>query len=104
MKSRMEVNAATFAFVDAQNPDVWRLFEQFTFHMIRRGFDHYSARAVLHRVRWETATPLEDQSNYKINNNWSPFYARKFHEKYPQYGGFFRNRLSRADRITKEAA
>jgi hypothetical protein len=89
--------AARFARVDADNPEIWRLFVQFTFVMIRRGFVHYSARAVLHRVRWETATPLADQSEFKINNNWSPYYARKFHDAYPRYAGFFRNRLSRAD-------
>jgi hypothetical protein len=89
--------AARFARVDADNPEVWDLFERFTFHMIKRNFQHYSARAVMHRVRWETATPLEDETNYKINNNWTPYYARKFHRLHPEYDGFFRNRRSRAD-------
>jgi hypothetical protein len=89
--------AARFAAIDAANPRMWELFRTFTFAMIQRGFRHYSARAVLHRVRWETATPLEDGSEFKINNNWSPFYARKFHQLYPDYSGFFRCRLSRAD-------
>ena len=89
---------ARFASVDAANPDTWRLFERFTFHMIRRGFAHYSADAVLHRVRWETATPLDDNSGFKINNNWSAYYARKFHAYHPEHEGFFRNRISKADR------
>jgi len=89
--------AARFAAIDAANPQIWELFQRFTFHMIRRGFSHYSARAVIHRVRWETATPLEDGTQFKINNNWSPFYARKFHKTYPEHDGFFRNRASRAD-------
>jgi hypothetical protein len=94
----MATIAARFAAVDAANPQMWALFERFTFEMIRRGFRHYSARAVIHRVRWETAVPLVDgTSEFKINNNWSPFYARKFHQLYPQHDGFFRNRISRAD-------
>lgn len=89
--------ARTFAEVDAANPQVWRLFEQFAFQMIRRGFTHYSADAVLHRVRWETATPLEDQSGFKINNNWSCYYARKFIKLHPKHAQFFRLRASMAD-------
>lgn len=92
--------AARFAEVDANNPEVWRLFELFTYSMIKRGFAHYSARAVLHRVRWETATPLEDETQFKVNNNWSPYYARKFHAVHPDHAGFFRNRVSRADFMT----
>ena len=93
----MSTMGARFAAIDAANPKMWALFERFTFSMIRRGFDHYSARAVLHRVRWETATPLDDGSQFKVNNNWSPFYARKFHRVHPKYDGFFHMRASRAD-------
>lgn len=88
---------ARFAEIDASNPLIWELFERFTFSIIRRGFKHYSARAVIHRVRWETATPLDDGSSFKINNNWTPFYARKFHDWHPEHNGFFRNRASIAD-------
>jgi hypothetical protein len=89
--------AARFAEIDAANPEVWRLFERFTFELIRRGFGHYSADAVLHRVRWETASALEDGCTFKINNNWSAFYARKFHDRHPKHDGFFRLRASMAD-------
>jgi hypothetical protein len=92
-----DVLAARFATMDADNPEVWRLFEQFTFHMIGRGFRHYSADAVLHRVRWETATQLDDGSGYKISNIWSAWYARKFHRAHPDHAGFFRCRASLAD-------
>ena len=89
--------AARFAMIDAANPQVWRLFERFTFELIRRGFRHYSADAVLHRVRWETATAIADQSTFKINNNWSAFYARKFRDLHPKHAEFFRLRASMAD-------
>jgi hypothetical protein len=86
-----------FADIDRANPNVWSLFVRLTFDRIHRGFRNYSSDAVLHRVRWETAVPLEDGSGFKINNNWSPFYARKFHDAYPQHAGFFRTRASVAD-------
>jgi hypothetical protein len=87
---------ARFAEFDAANPDVWRLFERFTLELIRRGFEHYSSDAVLHRVRWETAVSAKD-GTFKIDNNWTPYFARKFHSHYPQYAGFFRTRLSKFD-------
>lgn len=89
--------ARRFAQIDQDNPQVWTLFVRFTYERIGQGFRHYSARAVIHRIRWETATPLDDGTAFKVNNNWSPFYARKFHDQYPAHAGFFRNRTSRAD-------
>lgn len=81
---------------DKDNPKVWELFVRFTFELIAKGRQRYSARGVFHRIRWETALTTSDQL-YKLNNNWSPCYARKFHTIYPEYEGFFSLRISRAD-------
>ena len=86
-----------FAELDLANPRIWILFERFTFEMIARGFLHYSADAVMHRVRWETAAMLDDGSVFKISNDWVAFYARKFHRMHPEHYGFFRLRPSMAD-------
>ena len=95
-----EISHARFNEIDAASPEVWRYFTQFTQELISRGFRHHSADAVLHRVRWQTAQPQNDPSNlqsYKICNDWSAFYARKFHKLFPQHAGFFRTRPSIAD-------
>jgi hypothetical protein len=88
---------ARFAVVDADNPLFWQLFVFFTFEKIRDGFAHYGVEAVINRVRWETARAIDDDSGFKINNNWKAFYARKFHRLYPEHDGFFRTRFSIAD-------
>ena len=76
-----------------QNPIVWNLFQQFTFELIERGFKNYGAKGVMERVRWDTDQPTVDgKSRFKINNNYTAFYARKFMIHYPQYKGFFRIR------------
>lgn len=75
-----------------ENPEVWRLFCKFTFQLIERGFEHYSAQGVWERIRWETAEASTDGSTWKANNNYCAFYARAFMRKYPQYDGFFRTR------------
>jgi hypothetical protein len=87
----------------AANPKVWELFVKFTFEKIRKKFDHYSCRGVFHRIRWETdQVPTEGEDVFKLNNNHSPFYARRFMKMYPVYEGFFRVRrqISKGEEAT----
>jgi len=76
----------------AKHPIVWDLFVQFTFERIAKGFEHYSSKGIFERIRWETAAPNHDPADFKLNNNYTPFYARAFMKKYPKYVGFFRTR------------
>ncbi len=54
---------------------------------------HYSARAILHVLRWESDLH-ENRSQFKVNNNWSAGMARLFMQDYPEHQGFFRCRDS----------
>jgi hypothetical protein len=73
------------------NPDVWRLFERFTLQAISSGREHYSAWAVIQRIRWHTTVETSG-SDFKISNDYIAFYARLFHVKHPEYDGFFRTK------------
>lgn len=92
-----------FQEFDARHPHVWLLFRRFTLEKIAAGHEHYSADSVLHRIRWETPAGGADDE-FRINNNWSAFYARKFHRECPQHAGFFRLRAAKADRERGGAA
>jgi hypothetical protein len=87
-----------FEDYDQANPHIWTLFVNFS-HVIRVHHSHFSADAVLHRIRWEVATTTTEYEagNYKINNNYSAFYARKLMDADPSFVGFFRTRHSAAD-------
>ena len=75
------------------NPEVWDLFVRFTLQKINRGFSHYSARGIFHRIRWETDDPSYEKGvEFKLNDHHSPFYARRFMKMYPEHEGFFRTR------------
>lgn len=74
-----------------QNPEVWELFKKFTFDTINAGYDHYSVRAIVERIRWHTDVETKGDS-FKINNNHMAYYARYFHHMYPEHDGFFRIR------------
>lgn len=78
------------------NPEVWVFFKRFAWEKIKQGHQHYSADAVLHRVRWELGL-ADGGREYKLNNNWTPYYARMFHAEFPNKSGFFRLRASAAD-------
>jgi len=85
-----------FDLYDKANPHVWELFVRFTTELLALGKTRYSARGIFDRIRWETMITTTDDP-YRISNNWSPYYARKFHKAFPKYDGFFTIRPARAD-------
>jgi hypothetical protein len=93
-----ESAARRFERFHRQNPEIWRLFVRFTQERIAKGFTHYGARDILHRIRWETDVAENGEaSGFRINNIHSPWYARLFHRTYPQHDGFFHTRTAKAD-------
>jgi hypothetical protein len=88
---------AAFRRFDRDNPDIWRLFLRFTFQLLQAGRARYSARTILHRIRWETMVREQGNAGFKINDHWSTWYARKFHAWFPHYAGFFEVRFAKAD-------
>lgn len=91
------ITQAKFDAYDAANPGIYALFKRFTFEMIRAGRIHYSARTIIHRIRWHTDLYAESGDGFKINNDFSPFYARRFEAEFPEHNGFFLKRSSVAD-------
>jgi hypothetical protein len=76
-----------------QHPEVWDMFVQFAFQMINRGYKHYSAQhGIFARIRWEKDIGGDGSNQFKINNNYSPFYSRRFMKMYPEHNDFFRLR------------
>lgn len=80
-----------FQHYHKQNPDIYRMFCRFARQAAQRR-DHYSAKAIMERIRWETMLN-DDQPDFKIDNTWTSHYARKFMADYPQYNGFFQLRI-----------
>ena len=60
-----------------KNPQVWVLFQKFTFEAIRSGRTHYSHWAVVSRIRWETDIITKGNA-FKISNDFIGYYARFF--------------------------
>jgi len=86
-----ELIRAFFKFHN-ENPQVYELFNRFTHQVIDRGFEHYSADAVMHRVRWHTGVETAGGDGFKINNNLIAYYSRLWMKHNPRWVGFFRTR------------
>ena len=75
-----------------KHPKAWALFVSFTFEAINKGFETYSAYAICERMRWEMTFFSEAPTEFKLNNNYRPYFARWFMAQYPEHKGFFRLR------------
>lgn len=72
--------------------DLAALFEQIALELIgKHRMKHYSARAILHRIRWFHHVERGD-ADWKCNNNHTAKMARWFIKKHPQHAEFFKTR------------
>jgi len=78
-----------------ENPEVWELFVKFTFDVVNTGRKNYSVKAVFERIRWHTDIETTGKP-FKLSNNHTAYYARHFHEKYPEHEGFFKTKQLRS--------
>lgn len=69
------------------------MFEAFALEIIKSGMPRYSARAILHRMRWHQHIEKGNR-DFKCNNNWTPKLARWFMAKHPKHSNFFETRSS----------
>jgi hypothetical protein len=73
-----------------QHPEIYARFCHYAKQAAARR-DHYSAKSVFHRVRWDTE--IGESGDFKIDDGWISHYARKFMADYPEHEGFFETRV-----------
>mgnify|MGYP001398883216 CR=1 FL=1 len=92
-RSRYDQLYAKFQAFDAAHPDVWIAFERRALTLHGQGHTNYSSRTILEWMRWHTEhTPGGSDYQFKVNDHFPPFYARKFMQHYPDLVEFFRMR------------
>ena len=77
-----------FEVYNEKNPDIYKLFEKFTFEAIEKGFKKYGAKSIFELIRWHTKL-TQSTNEFKINNSYAPDYARLFMKNHPQHSDFF---------------
>lgn len=85
-----------FATYHAANPQVYAAFKMFTGQLLKAGHrERLGAKLIIERIRWESL--VSGGGEYKVNNNYAPYYARLFMADHPQYDGVFATRKAQAD-------
>ena len=95
MKTREQEMREQCEAFHKKHPEVWGLFVRFTEELIAAGHKHYSAKGIFERIRWEQDVvhlSFAKKQQFKLNNNYSSFYARRFMKMFPDQDGFFRTR------------
>jgi hypothetical protein len=79
-----------FREYDNAHPEIWESFSRHAFELIAMGRKHYGAKAIMEVIRFHTAVRGGD--DFKINNIYTAYYARKFAAAHPKYRDFFQYR------------
>ena len=82
-----------------ENPQVYELFRKFTYQVIDAGRKNFGAKAVMERIRWSTMVETKGDA-YRLNNNYTAYYARMFMAAHPEHEGLFETRKSCAERTS----
>ena len=78
-----------------ENPHVYKLFQKYALEILGAGHERFSAKAIFERIRWHIAMETTGDT-YKLNNNYTAFYARKLMDDQPMFKGFFETREQKA--------
>lgn len=83
-----------FKKFDAENPCIFKAFEEQALRAIGKGRKKISAKLIINWIRWHEYINTNDK-NFKINDAYQSYYARKFIDKYPEYDKVFEFRRLR---------
>lgn len=102
VEAEVEKNATieerALAFHQA-NPKVYEELRRLALTLHYRGHKHFGVKMLFEQMRWQWAERTSDMSGFKLNNNYSAFYARLLMKKEPELFGTFNTRATRGDLV-----
>ncbi len=90
--SRAEQIFAAFEAFHRANPDIWKHFKFYADQARASGRKHFSSDAIFHRIRWYVHIETRSDDGFKLNDHFTAYYGRLYHEAVPEAEGFFMNR------------
>jgi hypothetical protein len=78
------------------NPEVYRLLLKMTRQAVAAGHRKFGMQRLIEVIRWDYMIGTTS-TDYKINNNYAAFYARRIMKHNPSLAGVFEIRTSYAD-------
>lgn len=77
------------------NPHVYNLFTKYANEVIGAGHERYSSKAIFERIRWHLSIETKGDK-FKLNNNYTAYYARKYIQDNPSRRDLFETRERRS--------
>lgn len=90
------IKRKSFEEYDRENPQIWGEFERRALALLDVGAKRVSAKMLFEVIRYFTHLRAKD-GDFKLNNTFTPFYARKFVERHPEHADAFETRRAKAD-------
>lgn len=81
---------------DRENPKVYRKLVNLAREVKGAGHEHFSIDALFHRLRWYYTVESKSHEPFKLNNNFTSFYARLIMQREPDLADFFEIRKQRS--------
>ena len=88
--TRHEQLEVSFKQFDQDNPQVYEAFKKLTFSALDNGDAHASAGDLFQDIRSDPEITTESGDQFKINQNFSPFYAQKLVKEHPCHSQAFK--------------
>lgn len=82
----------------AANPHVYDLLEQATRHLWEDGRRRIGARAIVEELRWGGRVLSTTDPHFKLNDKYTPRYARLLIANHPEWEGLFELRALKEER------
>ena len=82
----------------ALNPQVYRVIVLLANKTLKKGHRRWSMKGIFEVIRWNSAIKTSSGEIWKLNNDFTAFYARKVMAANPKLDGFFELRQSEADK------
>ena len=95
--SRYEAMLLKWGAFHAENPDVYRELRRLALDLYGMGRIRYGMKGLFEVVRWHRAMATTDE-DFKLNNNYTAFYARLLMADEPRLGKFFELREQISER------
>jgi hypothetical protein len=84
-----------FKQYDTNHPEVYQYLLFLCDNLRRRGLKRYGISPLLELIRWEFRVN-RGNDDFKIQNDFKPWYARKIAQENPEFAEFFEFRVMRA--------
>jgi len=82
---------------DERHPQVYKLVERFALEAAaREGCNRIGIGAIWERIRWYIHVESDTRENFKLNNSYRAYYARRFLRDHPEHQGLFETRRLRS--------